>query len=122
MARKKRGNDAIPSWSGFNYQGKIMLLEVLTKINASISSDTIASYSVELEIREDFVILCAGRPESFHQVKATLSKSKWSSHSEAMDKLLLHRNSSDSYTISFADFIKVTFPHKNRHFLLVNAC
>ena len=28
-----RGNDAIPTWSGFNYQGKMMLLYVLELIN-----------------------------------------------------------------------------------------
>lgn len=26
-----RGNDAIPTWSGFNYQGKMMLLYVLVQ-------------------------------------------------------------------------------------------
>lgn len=28
-----KGNDATPSWSGFNYQGKIMILHVLKLIN-----------------------------------------------------------------------------------------
>ena len=36
--RLSRGNDAIPSWSGFNYQGKMMLLCTIEKINALISN------------------------------------------------------------------------------------
>lgn len=28
-----RGNDAIPTWSGFNYQGKIMLFYILKLMN-----------------------------------------------------------------------------------------
>lgn len=96
MARKKRGNDAIPSWSGFNYQGKVMLLHVLQRMNVLLGKVALSEYSVELEKREDFVIFHTGKSESFHQVKATLSKSKWSSHSAALDKLIQNRNSSDN--------------------------
>ena len=98
MAKKKRGNDAIPSWSGFNYQGKAMLLYVLIKLNEILPMGRIQEYSIELEKREDFVIVCNGRSESFHQVKATLSKSKWSSHSVALGKLLAHKNISGNTT------------------------
>lgn len=89
-----RGNDAIPTWSGFNYQGKMMLLYVLELIN-QIDKDKgkgIDSYSVELEKTEDFCIICDAEYKSFHQVKAYLSKNKWNSYSEAMDKLLKHRS------------------------------
>lgn len=90
----KRGNDAIPSWSGFNYQGKVMLLYVLQKMNELCGKDVFPEYLVELEKQEDFVIIHNAQPESFHQVKATLSKCKWSSYAESFDKLLQHRNSS----------------------------
>ena len=46
-----RGNDAIPTWSGFNYQGKMMLLYVLELINQIVKDKNkdIDAYSVELE-------------------------------------------------------------------------
>ena len=54
-----RGNDAIPTWSGFNYQGKMMLLYVLELINqiAKDKNKDIGTYSVELEKTEDFCII-----------------------------------------------------------------
>lgn len=96
IVASKRGNDAIPSWSGFNYQGKVMLLYVLQKMNSIIGKVEFSKYSVELENREDFVIKYNGKSESFHQVKATLSNSKLNSYTSALDKLLQHRNSSDN--------------------------
>ena len=76
-----RGNDAIPTWSGFNYQGKMMLLYVLELINqiAKDKNKDIDAYSVELEKTEDFCIICDSEYKSFHQVKAYLSKDKWNS-------------------------------------------
>ena len=80
-----RGNDAIPTWSGFNYQGKMMLLYVLELINqiAKDKNKDIDAYSVELEKTEDFCIICDSEYKSFHQVKAYLSKDKWNSYSKA---------------------------------------
>lgn len=95
-----RGNDAIPTWSGFNYQGKMMLLYVLELINQIVKDQNkdIDAYSVELEKTEDFCIICDSEYKSFHQVKAYLSKDKWNSYSEAMDKLLKHRAESNNPT------------------------
>lgn len=87
-----RGNDAVPTWSGFNYQGKIMLFYILNLINQIEKSNDKKKYSVELERTEDFCIICDSVYISFHQVKAWLSTKKWSSYCEAMDKLLNHRN------------------------------
>ena len=53
-----RGNDAIPTWSGFNYQGKMMLLYVLELINQIEQDKDEKIYSVELEKAEDFCIIC----------------------------------------------------------------
>lgn len=95
-----RGNDAIPTWSGFNYQGKMMLLYVLELINQIVKDKNkdIDAYSVELEKTEDFCIICDSEYKSFHQVKAYLSKDKWNSYSKAMDKLLKHRAESNNPT------------------------
>lgn len=84
-----RGNDAIPTWSGFNYQGKIMLFYVLKLINQINKEKDERVYAVNLEEIEDFCILCDSEYISFHQVKAWLSVTKWSSYSTAMDKLFL---------------------------------
>lgn len=66
-----RGNDAIPTWSGFNYQGKMMLLYVLELINqiAKDKNKDIGTYSVELEKTEDFCIICNSEYRSFHQLR-----------------------------------------------------
>lgn len=93
-----RGNDAIPTWSGFNYQGKMMLLHVLELINQIKTSGDKRAYAVELERIEDFSIMCNSEYRSFHQIKAYLSKNKWDNYSEAMDKLLRHRAMSSSLT------------------------
>ena len=89
-----RGNDAIPTWSGFNYQGKIMLFYILKLMNQINKEEDGRVYSVNLEEIEDFCILRDSEYISFHQVKAWLSVTKWSSYSAAMDKLLKHRNGS----------------------------
>lgn len=91
-----RGNDAIPTWSGFNYQGKIMLFYILKLINQINKEEDGRVYSVNLEAIEDFCILRDSEYISFHQVKAWLSVAKWSSYSTAMDKLLKHRNDSSN--------------------------
>lgn len=93
-----RGNDAIPTWSGFNYQGKIMLFYVLKLINQINKEKDGRVYAVNLEEIEDFCILCDSEYISFHQVKAWLSATKWSSYSTAMDKLIKHRNGSSNPT------------------------
>lgn len=51
-----RGNDAIPTWSGFNYQGKMMLLHVLELINQIERNNDKRIYAVELEKRKIFVL------------------------------------------------------------------
>ena len=61
-----RGNDAIPSWSGFNYQGKAMLLCVLQKINEiKKNGECIHLYEVELEKTEDYMVLKDGVAENY---------------------------------------------------------
>ncbi|MBL4763576.1 MAG: hypothetical protein JKY93_12875 [Gammaproteobacteria bacterium] len=76
--------DASPSWSGFNYQGKVALYCALKLINTKPVGSDLSNYSLMLEDTEDFDILCDGAPISFHQVKAYNS----SSYSEYSDALL----------------------------------
>jgi len=96
MSKPKRGNDAIPSWSGFNYQGKITLLCSLIAINKLIAKgynqDLLDNCYVEIEKTEDFVLFLQGKANSLYQVKAYLSTDKVYSFSKAMKKLIEHRN------------------------------
>lgn len=71
-----RGNDAISTWSGFNYQGKTMLFYILKLINQINKEKDGRTYSVNLEEVEDFCILRDYEYISFHQVKAWLSVTK----------------------------------------------
>ncbi len=89
-----RGNDAIPTWSGFNYQGKVMLFYILKLLNKININKDEREYAVNIEEIEDFSIIRDSEYISFHQVKAWLSATKWSGYSTAMDKLLKHRNES----------------------------
>lgn len=91
-----KGNDATPTWSGFNYQGKMMLFYIMKLIN-EIDKD-VKKYSVEVERTEDFCVIYDSEYLSFHQVKAWLSVTKWSSYKNAMDKLLEHRNNHSNPT------------------------
>jgi len=57
---------AIPSWSGFIYQGKVAIYHVLRLLCDGKES----GYSLKLEYLEDFCIHKDGDVESLHQVKA----------------------------------------------------
>lgn len=96
MSKQKRGNDAIPTWSGFNYQGKITLLCLLIEINKLISNgykqELLKDCYVEIEKTEDFVLVLQGKVKSLYQVKAYLSTDRTVSFSSAMKKLLEHRS------------------------------
>nr|WP_314900238.1 ABC-three component system protein [uncultured Deefgea sp.] len=79
--------DASPSWSGFNYQGKVALYYTLVLINAQPNTDW-SNYSLMLESTEDFEILFNGVSVSFHQVKA-YNSSSYSKYSEALLEISL---------------------------------
>lgn len=64
--------DAIPSWSGYNYQGQIAIVTILDLMNKIKSSgDDITQYELKLEDIEDFSIYNNGKVKSIHQVKAS---------------------------------------------------
>ncbi|NOV04312.1 ABC-three component system protein [Paenibacillus planticolens] len=72
-------HSAIPSWSGYQYQGKVALNVVLDYI-LKISPGDYDNYQLELEWYEDFCILNGEDYISIHQVKSykahTLSEYK----------------------------------------------
>lgn len=65
--------DASPSWSGFNYQGKVALFHALSIINKKLSIDAnfdFSGYELILENTEDFEIKIDDTIKTIHQVKA----------------------------------------------------
>lgn len=80
--------DASPSWSGFNYQGKVALYYALKQINMKPVGVDFSNYSLMLERNEDFEILRDDNPVSFHQVKA-YSSGSYSKYSNALLEITL---------------------------------
>lgn len=81
----------IPYWSGYNYQGKVMLLVILQHINQNPSD--YSYFSVEPEKIEDFVMYKHDCAQNFYQVKAYPKETKWGGYTKAMTDLLTHRSS-----------------------------
>lgn len=94
LFKKESNNDAIPSWSGYNYQGKMMLLLTLQMINKIIfdGENSFDNWEVELEKKQDFVFIKNGVVDSLYQVKACLSKKTLGGYEEALKKLLEDRD------------------------------
>lgn len=67
--------DASPSWSGFNYQGKIALYYAFLVINEKSVDFDFSDYNLVLENTEDFEVVIGEDAASFHQVKAHDSSS-----------------------------------------------
>lgn len=80
--------DASPSWSGFNYQGKVALYYALSLINASPVETDFSDSALMLEDNEDFEILCNGISVSIHQVKA-YNSSTYGKYSDALFEITL---------------------------------
>ncbi len=84
IQNQKHPHSAIPSWSGFVYQGKVALLHSIHLI--SQKGDLAKNYKLQLDSIEDFAILNSNdEPLSIHQVKA-VNKDSFSSYKEAFDK------------------------------------
>lgn len=90
-------HSAIPSWSGYNYQGKVALYCALDFINEKIGEDY-SRYSLELEWYEDFAIKENDTYLSIHQVKS-YKKNNLSEYKDAIWNLL---GKSIDKNISFA--------------------
>lgn len=80
--------DASPSWSGFNYQGKVALYYALKLINAEPLGSDLSNRSLMLEDNEDFEIILDGNTISIHQVKA-YNSSSYSKYSNALVEITL---------------------------------
>lgn len=86
-------HDATPSWSGYNYQGKVALfvvIETICKLCEGGQQAEIPKYFLELEWVEDFSIIYNSNGDNIyktiHQVKA-LDKTNLEDYSEAIHGL-----------------------------------
>ena len=87
----KEAFSAIPSWSGYIYQGKIAFYHVLRIIADNLAKDPYFEFentSLEVEWQEDFAIKVGKRYESVHQVKAYQENTKITDYKEAISGLL----------------------------------
>ncbi len=93
----KDTHSAIPSWSGYVYQGKVAFYHVLAIVEEKFSINpnfNFLHYALELEWQEDFSVLINGSYESIHQVKAYASGTSPTVYNSALvgifDKLDRH--------------------------------
>jgi len=86
----KDEHSAIPSWSGYIYQGKVAIYHVLRIIKEKFDTDssyTFNNYDLEVEWQEDFAILIDGIYDTLHQVKAYNISASPTVYNEALDGL-----------------------------------
>ena len=81
-------NDAIASWSGYSYQGKMAILCTIEKINELIDKGKWENWKLQLEKLQDFVFINDSEIDSLWQVKAKLSTKRYQSYEDAMKKLM----------------------------------
>jgi hypothetical protein len=75
---------AAATWSGFIYQGKVALYQVLHLLNTDANA---LNFSLQLDSLEDFAIVDADiNPITLHQVKA-MKSNLYSAYKDAFDKL-----------------------------------
>lgn len=107
--------DATPSWSGYNHQGKVALYLVLRTLNKCYQNGlTATNYVLEIESLEDIAILNGTTYESLHQVKAYKTQTL-SSYQDAIWVLL---NKSAKYSPTEAVYLHtvkdITKPTKEK--------
>ncbi|WP_141050857.1 ABC-three component system protein [Aliarcobacter cryaerophilus] len=86
----KDEHSAIPSWSGYIYQGKVAIYHVLRIVKDELNdypNKTFDNYNLEIEWQEDFAILIDGNYETIHQVKAYEANSSPTFYDDALDGL-----------------------------------
>ncbi|MCP9282423.1 ABC-three component system protein [Bacillus safensis] len=82
-------HSAIPTWSGFDYQGQVSIYWVMEQLNQfELSSIQLKNYELQIESLEDFSINNKGFPVTIHQVKAYQSKATFGQYKRAILDLL----------------------------------
>lgn len=82
-------HSAVPTWSGFDYQGQVSIYWVMKQLNQmDLSSIKLKDYDLQIESLEDFSINQKGFPMTIHQVKAYQGKETFSKYKRAIHDLL----------------------------------
>lgn len=82
-------HSAVPTWSGFDYQGQVSIYWVMKKLNhMNLSSIQLKDYELQIESLEDFSINYKGYPSTIHQVKAYQDKATFGKYKRAILDLL----------------------------------
>lgn len=84
-------HSAIPTWSGFEYQGQVSIYWVMKKLNQmdlNCVQLQLCDYELQLESLEDFSINFEGYPQTIHQVKAYQDNASLGSYKRAIHDLL----------------------------------
>jgi len=95
-------HDASPTWSGFNYQGKIALFHALKEMNNLLGANVnycFDGYELLVENNEDFDIKVPAGFTSFHQVKA-LNKTSFGAYSNAILEMILELSKQGNIAVS----------------------
>jgi hypothetical protein len=80
-------HNAVSSWSGYDYQGRVAIYWALCVINEKVDLDY-TDYELEIENLEDFTIRYKGNPISIHQVKSNQDKNTFNPYKEAVLELM----------------------------------
>lgn len=82
-------HSAVPTWSGFDYQGQVSIYWSMKQLNLmNLSSIELKDYELQIESLEDFSINHKGYPLSIHQVKAYQDKATFGKYKRAILDLL----------------------------------
>ncbi|WP_040205916.1 ABC-three component system protein [Neobacillus jeddahensis] len=82
-------HSAVPTWSGFDYQGQVSIYWVMKQLNQmDLSSIQLKDYELQIESLEDFSINHKGYPLTIHQVKAYQDKATFGKFKRAIHDLL----------------------------------
>ncbi|MFU1795407.1 ABC-three component system protein [Paenibacillus azoreducens] len=82
-------HSAVPTWSGFDYQGQVSIYWVIKQLNQmDLSSVQLKDYELQIESLEDFSINFNGYPLTIHQVKAYRDKATFGKYKRAIHDLL----------------------------------
>jgi hypothetical protein len=82
-------HSAVPTWSGFDYQGQVSIYWVMKQLNRmDLSNVKLIDYELQIESLEDFSINHKGYPVTIHQVKAYQDKATFGKYKRAIHDLL----------------------------------
>lgn len=82
-------HSAVPTWSGFDYQGQVSIYWSMKQLNQmDLSGIELKDFELQIESLEDFSINHKGYPLTIHQVKAYQGKATFGKYKRAILDIL----------------------------------